>query len=358
MIYLDYQATTPIAPEVRSAMLPWYTDKHANPHAAHKAGREAAAHIEIARESIAALLPPGGEVYFTSGATEALNWAIAGVPRGMIAFADSEHSAVRETAHWVSKGGPKPHLLPLKLDGLIDTRTALPKGIKLLAAMMVNNEIGVIQPISKLAKMAHDAGALMLCDAVQSFGRMPIPKGPDMIAISAHKIHGPKGIGALWVKKSIKLQPLIHGGGQEGGLRSGTLSPALCVGFGTAAALARQRMDADAAHVEMLWTTAKGLIPQGWELNGSATKRYRGNLNIRRDGLDSARLISELREVAISTGSTCASHSANPSHVLASLGLSKTQAKSSLRIGFGRYTTLAELREGLRMIFAAAGEQF
>jgi cysteine desulfurase len=186
---------------------------------------------------------------------------------------------------------------------------------------------------------------------------VPIPTGPDLIAISAHKIHGPKGIGALWIKDGVSLEPFMLGGGQEGGLRSGTLSPALCAGFGTAATLARLRQEEDAAHVSALWGMALDSLPQGWQINGSTTKRYFGNLNIMHEAIDSARLISEVRGVAFSSGSACASGSGRPSHVLKALGLSTAQAKGSIRLGFGRYTTESELREGLNLIITAARSQ-
>ncbi len=356
-LYLDYQASTPIAPEVRGAMAPWLAEKYANPHAAHKLGREAAAAIEVAREAVAALLPKGGRVYFTSGATEALNWALTRAGKGGLAIPDTEHAAVRDTVAWLGTQRRKVHILPVKPDGIIDPKAEIPDGTGMLAVMHVNNEIGVVQPIAKLAKMAHKVGALFLCDAVQSFGRLPIPDGPDMIAISSHKIHGPKGVGALWVRDGVDLAPLLHGGGQEGGLRSGTLSPSLCTGFGTAAALARQRMEADASHVEGLWQAALSLLPANWHVNGSIKQRYFGNLNIRCDGVDASRLISDVRDVAFASGSACGSGSGRPSHVLKALGLDAAAAKSSIRLGFGRYTTLPELREALRLIFAAAEMQ-
>lgn len=208
--------------------------------------------------------------------------------------------------------------------------------------MLVNNEIGTIQPIADLAADAHAQGSLFLCDAVQAYGRMPIPDGPDMIAISAHKIYGPKGIGALWVRDGVKLEPLMHGGGQEQGLRSGTLSPALCAGFGVAAKLAAERMEQDAAHIQMLWDRAVAAFGD-WTINGTVEHRYRGNLNIRRDGVDVARLMSECRDIAFSAGSACASGSGRPSHVLRAIGLTERQAKSSIRLGFGRYTTAEDI---------------
>jgi cysteine desulfurase len=203
---------------------------------------------------------------------------------------------------------------------------ALPGDLGLLAVMQVNNEIGTVQPVEALAARAHAAGALMLVDAVQGAGKIAAPAGADMIAVSAHKIHGPKGIGALWMRDGIDLAPLIHGGGQEGGLRSGTLSPALCAGFGAAAALCVKQRESDGQHVENLWKTARSILHR-WTLNGDADRRWHGNLNIRLDGLDVARLMSDLRDIAFSAGSACASGSGRPSHVLSALGLSAAQAK-------------------------------
>ncbi|MEQ1548382.1 MAG: cysteine desulfurase family protein [Chakrabartia sp.] len=356
-IYLDYQATTPLAPEARDAMLPWLGDKFANPHSSHKLGREAAAVVEVAREQVASLLPKGGRVYFTSGATEAINWALRSFGEGGIVLPETEHAAVRDTALWMGAQGRTVTLLPVGTDGLIDDAASFPAGTGMVAAMLINNEIGVIQPISALAARAHAIGAAFLCDAVQGYGRISIPDGPDMIAISAHKIHGPKGIGALWVRDGVHLEPLLHGGGQEGGLRSGTLSPMLCAGFGAAARCAAERMDADAEHVEMLWQTAFALLPQGWMINGSQDQRYHGNLNIRCDGIDAARLISDVRDVSFSAGSACASGSGRPSHVLRALGLSDAQARSSIRLGFGRYTSQDDLSRAFTLIFDAAKKQ-
>jgi cysteine desulfurase len=359
MIYLDYQATTPLAPEAFDAMLPWLRDQHANPHSAHAAGRKAKAVVEVARDQVAALLPPGGTLAFTSGATEALNWAIKGVGGPVVTLA-SEHAAVLDTVAALRGAGQAVTVLPVGADGLVDldqARAAIVPGTKLVAAMLVNNEIGVIQPIAALAEIAHAAGALLLCDAVQGYGRADIPADCDLIAVSGHKIYGPKGIGALWVRGGITLGPLLHGGGQEALGRSGTLSPALCAGFGTAAALMAARQAEDAAHIEHLWTLATQRLGPDWQINGAPDQRYRGNLNIRRDGLDVARLMSRLRDVAFSAGSACASGSGRASHVLRALGLSEAQARSSLRIGFGRYTSEAELTDAIDRIMLAADAQ-
>ena len=369
MIYLDYQATTPLAPEVAEAMRPWLETKFANPHSSHRLGREAAAAVEVARERVReALGAPGdgGKLYFTSGATEAINWALKGAAtrlpadRRRIVTVATEHAAVLDTVEWLGGLGFDVAVLPVSADGFVE-RAALEAAVDrrtgLVAAMLVNNEIGVIQPIPAIAAIARAAGALFFCDAVQGLGRIPIPlAGCDLVAVSAHKVHGPKGIGALWLRDGVELDPLLHGGGQEGGVRSGTLSPALCVGFGEAARLLVERREADRAHVERLWDMTRVSMP-GWILNGSGEHRYHGNLNLRRVGVDSARLISELRQVAFSAGSACASGSGRPSHVLAALGLSDREARSSIRLGFGRYTTEAELAAALALIDEAARRQ-
>ena len=360
MIYLDYQATTPLAPEAREAMLRWLDGPDGtgfgNPHSSHRLGRQAEAAVEVARERVAALFPPGGQVVFTGSATEALNLALRGCEPGRagkpVAVSAIEHSAVLDTA--LDLPGDTT-ILPVDRDGLVDPRVPLPHGVGIVAVMQVNNEIGTVQPVAELYARARSSGALLVCDAVQAAGKLPIAEA-DMIAISAHKFHGPKGIGALWVRDGIGLHPLVTGGGQEKGLRSGTLSPALCAGMGAAAQLALERMHDDAAHVAALWNRARELFA-GWELNGSGEQRYKGNLNIRRDGLDVARLMSDVREVMFSAGSACASEAGKPSRILGAIGLTHDQARGSVRIGFGRYTTLDELERAAGMLIRAAAQQ-
>ncbi|MBB3910264.1 cysteine desulfurase family protein [Sphingomonas desiccabilis] len=359
MSYLDYQATTPLAPEALAAMLPWLERQHANPHSPHREGRAARAAVEVARGQVARLLPPGGRVTFTSGATEALNWAIQG-SEGPIVTLATEHAAVLDTVAAEARKGRAVTVLPVGSDGRVDLEEAaraIAPGTGLVAAMLVNNEIGVIQPIAELAALAHAAGARFLCDAVQGYGRVPIPDGCDLVAVSAHKIHGPKGVGALWVRDGVPLAPLLHGGGQEAPGRSGTLSPALCAGFGAAAGLAVARHDDDIAHVARLAQAALAALGPGWHVNGSTEHRYRGNLNLRRAGLDVARLMSDLRDIAFSAGSACASGSGRPSHVLSAIGLSDAEARSSIRIGFGRTTSEEELLNAITRIDAAARAQ-
>jgi cysteine desulfurase len=207
-----------------------------------------------------------------------------------------------------------------------------------------------------MADAAHRVGALFLCDAVQGAGKLAAPVNADMIAVSAHKLYGPKGIGALWLRDGLEIEPLIHGGGQEQGLRSGTLSPALCAGFGAAAKVALETADEDAAHIETLWSNARDILSD-WTLSGSAEHRWHGNLNLRRDGLDVARLMSDQRDIAFSAGSACAGGSGRPSHVLRALGLTDAQAKSSIRLGFGRYTSAPELEDACVRLDAAAKAQ-
>ena len=359
MYYLDYQATTPLAPEALEAMLPWLsgpgTGGFANPSSQYRAGRAAAVAVELARDQVAALLPAGGRVYFTSGATEALNWALVCgaqlAPGGLAGSAIEHHRALQRLE---AEGA---RLIGVDADGLVPPpdETALPeKGI--VALMLVNNEVGTIQPVADYAAAAHARSSLLLCDAVQGYGRMPIPDGPDLIAISAHKIHGPKGIGALWVRDGVRLAPWILGGGQEQNMRSGTVSPALVAGFGAAARLAAERRESDAAHVARLWDVAIEALA-GWTVNGSVEHRYRGNLNVRRDGVNAIRLLSDVRDVAFSLGSACGSGSGKTSHVLRAMGLDERATHASIRFGFGRYTSEAELRTALGLIRAAADRQ-
>jgi cysteine desulfurase len=371
VIYLDYQATTPVAPEVAKAMSPWIEERFANPHSPSRWGSEAAAAIEVARKQVEkAIGLKAGSVAFTGSATEALNWALKGTfekaaikekgARNRIVTVATEHAAVLDTCEWLAGQGVDLTVLPVGRDGMLDLQLLareLDQRVLIVVVMLVNNEIGVVQPVGEIARMAHEAGALMLCDAVQGFGRIEIPRGPDLVAVSAHKIHGPKAIGALWMHKGREPAPLIHGGGQEQGLRSGTLSPALCVGFGAAAKIADERMTRDYDHVEKLWTAAQRALGEGWTINGSTSQRYRGNLNIRREGVDAARILADERQIALSLGSACASGSGRASHVLRALGLDYREARSSIRLGFGRYTTQHELVEACKRIAAAAHAQ-
>lgn len=371
MIYLDYQATTPVAPEVARAIEPWIDERFANPHSPSRWGHEATAAIEVARKQVErAIGLKGGSVAFTGSATEALNWALKGTvekasaggkaARNRIITVATEHAAVLDTCEWLVDQGVDLTILPVDGEGRLDLdlfERELDQQVLLVVVMMVNNEIGVRQPLSAISELAHKVRALVLSDAVQGLGRVDLCDGPDLVAVSAHKIHGPKGIGALWMRKGKEPAALIHGGGQEQGLRSGTLSPALCVGFGVAAKLAEERCTRDYDHVQKLWKAAIDALGPGWIVNGSTTHRYHGNLNIRREGVDAARLIADLRDIAFSLGSACASGSGRPSHVLRALGLDYREARSSIRLGFGRYTKQHELVEACHRLAKAALEQ-
>lgn len=360
MIYLDYQATTPLAPEARDSMMRWLDGPggtgFGNPHSPHRMGRQAKAAIELAREQVAALFPAGGKVIFTSGATEAINLAIRGsVTRkenpGTVSVSAIEHAAVLDTA----RDAGNCHVLNVAKNGQCNTKQDMPNDTRLVCLMQVNNEIGTIQPTVEWHRKAKENNALYFCDAVQAYGKIEVT-GADMIAISAHKFHGPKGVGALWLRKGLEIDEVQTGGGQEHGLRSGTLSPALIAGMGTAAAEAKDRFEQDADHVQKLWKRASELF-EDWTLNGSAEARWHGNLNIRRNGLDVNRLMSDCRDIMFSAGSACASGSGRTSHVLEAIGLSKKQAKTSIRLGFGRYTTMQEIEDSATKINEAAKAQ-
>ena len=363
MIYLDYQATTPLAPEAREAMLRWLggpdSDTFGNPHSPHRMGRMAAAAVETARERVGALLPADGKVIFTSGATEAINMVLQGTPGDVITFA-TEHAAVLDCQRVIEAQGRRFTILPVTPDGRADLdalQAAITPETGLVAVMAINNEIGVRNPLTPVVEIARQVGARVLVDAVQAYGRVPVEVAADYIAISAHKCHGPKGIGALWIGPDASAPlPLLWGGGQEASLRSGTLSPALCAGFGAAAQVAEERLADDMFHVKHLWNIARDAFA-GWALNGSAEDRWHGNLNIRKDGLDVARLMSDCRTIMFSAGSACASGSGRTSHVLRAIGLTDGQAKSSIRLGFGRYTTAEDVETAAAAIIAAAKEQ-
>lgn len=361
-IYLDYQATTPADPAVVAAMQPFWTQKFGNPHSNHRYGWEAEAAVDVARGHIARVLNIQLEaVVFTSGATEANNLALKGVmaraDRRRLVTVATEHSCVLETARFLETRGFDLTVLGVGGDGLVDLaalEAALGPDVAFVSVMAVNNEIGVIQPLGRIAAAAHDAGALFHCDAAQGFGKIPLDMqalGIDLMSLSAHKIYGPKGIGALVVHPGLDLEPQMHGGGQEGsGLRSGTLAAPLAVGFGKAAEIAAARMDEDRTHAEALWDAFLASLHVPHAINGSTGQRWRGNINLRFEGLDGDRLIADLRRVSISSGAACASAKGRHSHVLEALGLSRAQAKASLRIGWGRFSAEDEVRAAAAMI--------
>ncbi|MFZ5609065.1 MAG: cysteine desulfurase family protein [Pseudomonadota bacterium] len=377
-IYLDYQATTPLDARVFAAMRPYFEEKFGNPHSAtHRYGWEAAAGVDVARGEVAALIGAAPEdIIFTSGATEANNLALKGVMRAhapagkdhLITVA-TEHKCVLETALALEREGMKLTLLPVGGDGLIETaalEAAITARTALVSVMLVNNEIGVIQPLAEIARVTRERGVLLHSDAAQAFGKLDInvnELGVDLMSISGHKIYGPKGVGALYVgrrDKPIRLIPHMDGGGQEAGVRSGTLSPALCAGLGKAAALARVEMAADAAKARRHWHMLRdGLRAYAPDLvvNGSEKARLWSNLNLSFPGIDGERLLADARAVALSSGAACASAVSGPSYVLAALGVPQKLARASLRIGTGRFTSDDEIAQAVASIGAAIARQ-
>ncbi len=357
-IYLDYAATTPVDPVVVAAMAPWADARFGNPHSPHRWGYDADAAIGVARGQVAASLGVAPDrIVFTGGATEAVNWALKGVmlaappTRRRLVTVATEHSCVLETARWLETIGCGLTVVGVRGDGLIDRAAfaaALGPDVALVSAMLVNNETGVIQPVADIAAMAHAVGALMHCDAAQGFGKVDCTAlGADLVSISGHKIYGPKGVGALYRRAGVALVPLLHGGGQEDG-RSGTLSPALCVGLGAAAAVAAARMTVDADHVHTLGARLLAGIGVPVTVNGGTAPRWPGIVNLGFD-VDATRLLAATRSLAISAGSACAT--GRPSHVLAAMGV-----PPGLRLSFGRFTSADEIDEAAAALTTVVSE--
>lgn len=357
-VYLDYQATTPIDPDVRDAMMPFLGELFGNPHSSdHSFGREAARAIRDARASVAALInADDDEIVFTSGATESCNLALRGVAghsdnsgRDRIVTLTTEHPAVLETVLDLGRSGFDAVVLPVGSDGLINL-TRLDKMLDertlIVSVMAANNEIGVLQPISAIAARCQAVGALFHTDATQAAGRMPIDVDKwkvDLLSLSSHKVYGPKGAGALFVRSGVRIRPIITGGAQERELRAGTLPPAIITGFGTACELAAARQDGDRAHIETLtkrlYSGLKKTNPKV-RLFGHAEKRVVGNLNVGFPGLPAEEIIRNTADrIAVSTGSACASATSEPSKVLLALGLDPETAATGLRISLGRFST-------------------
>ncbi len=364
--YLDNHATTPVDPRVLAAMRPWWEANFANPASIeHAMGREAEEAVEAARRHVAALIgAEAREVVLTSGATESNNLAIKGAARfaasqgserKRVVSLVTEHKCVLESVRDLAAEGFEPVLLPVGPDGLLDPealRAALEVPTLLVSVMAVNNEIGVVQDLAALAAIAHEAGALFHTDAAQAAGRIPLDvaaMGIDLLSLSAHKLYGPKGIGALYVRRRprVRLAPLLSGGGQERGLRSGTLATPLVVGFGEAARIARLEMALDEGRVagqrERLLSALGAAIP-GLRVNGHPERRVAGNLNVTLPGgVDAQAVMAAAPGVCVSTGSACSSASIEPSYVLRALGLPEAEARATLRIGIGRFTSPAEV---------------
>jgi len=362
--YLDMQATTPCDPRVLDAMMPWYHSRFGNPHSrSHAYGWEAEDATEKAREQIAKLINADPkEIFFTSGATESNNMAIKGVAefysgkKKHIITTQTEHKCVLASARRleVEKGWDVTYLA-VDNDGLVDLK-ALEEAIRpdtaVVSVMHVNNEIGTVQPVEEIGKICKAKGVFFHTDAAQSVGKIPVDvhaMNISLMSISAHKMYGPKGIGALYVRRKprVRLRAVIDGGGQERGMRSGTLAPPLVVGFGAAAEVAMQEMENDHKHVERLYTRMRARIDEALPsvtLNGSATLRYKGNANLSFAGVEGESLLMSLaKSTAVSSGSACTSASLEPSYVLRAIGVGEDLAHTSLRFGLGRFTTEEEV---------------
>jgi cysteine desulfurase len=372
-VYLDHHATTPLDPRVLESMLLYFTEGFGNPHSAqHAYGWAAEAAIEQARVQVAALigaLPE--EIVFTSGATEANNLAIRGVAaragqRRHVVTCATEHPSVLETCRALRRDGLEVMELPVRSDGLIDLdqlRDALRADTALVSIMTANHEIGVLQPIGEIAAICQERGILLHTDAAQAAGGIALDVaalGVDLASISAHKLYGPKGIGALYVRRGVRLAPLFAGGAQERGLRPGTLPTPLCVGFGAACALVQQELADEAARLrELRERLYQGLCVamKDIRLNGAPEARLPGNLNVCLPGVDAEDLLAELPELALSTGAACASASQEPSPVLRALGLPDEDIQGSIRIGLGRTTTACEIGFAIERLAATAARR-
>ncbi len=361
-IYLDYQATTPMDPRVLEAMMPYFTYKFGNAHSrSHSYGWEAEEGVEKARGQIARLIGADEkEVIYTSGATESNNLAIKGVAdfykdrRNHIVTTVTEHKCVLDTCRHLEQEGFVVTYLPVQQNGLIDLevlRAAVTDKTVVVSIMAVNNEIGVIQPLAEIGRVCREKGAFFHTDAAQAAGKIPLDveaMNIDLMSISGHKIYGPKGIGALYVRRKprVRLAAMIHGGGQERGFRSGTLPTPLCVGLGEAAEIAMKEMDTEARRLTRLRDRMlKGLMARLPEIyvNGDLEHRIPGNLNISFAHVEGESLMMGIKGLSVSSGSACTSASLEPSYVLRALGVEEEMAHTSLRIGLGRFTTEHEV---------------
>ena len=375
-VYLDNHATTPLDPRVLAAMRPWWEENFANPHSVeHAMGREAEEAVESARAEIAALIgAEAREIVLTSGATESNNLAIKGAARFAAAQGNerrrivtlaTEHKCVLESVRDLAAEGFEPVVLPVRPDGLLDLdllRETLDERVLLVSVMAVNNEIGVVQDLAAIGAMAKEAGALFHTDAAQGCGRIPLDVEEiraDLLSISGHKIYGPKGIGALYVRRRprVRLAPLFSGGGQERGFRSGTLPAPLVVGLGEAARLAAAEGLLDAGRIagqrDRFLAALRAEVPD-IRLNGHPERRVPGNLNLTfPGGVDAQAIMAAAPDVCVSTGSACSSATVEPSYVLKAIGLPEAEARATLRIGIGRFTSPADVDRAAASLAAA-----
>jgi cysteine desulfurase len=369
VIYLDHHATTPVDPRVLKAMLPFFSEKFGNPSSrTHRPGWDASDAVERARKQVAASIGANArEIVFTSGATEANNLAIAGIAaaapaaRRHVVTVATEHKAVLDPCRALEAQGWQVTVLPVAATGLVDlaaVEQAVTPGTALVSVMLANNEIGVLQPLAGISRLAHAQGAIVHTDAVQALGKLPVDVGAldaDLASFSAHKVYGPKGVGALYVKRGIdkRLRAQVRGGGQERGLRGGTLNVPGIVGFGAACEVAGRDLPVEMARLielrDALWEKLQADL-DGVTLNGAPTPRLPGNLNVSFEGIDGEALLLAITDVAVSSGAACTS--AEPSHVLTALGLETRRALASLRFGLGRDTTAGDIAQAAEHIRA------
>ncbi|ACM20877.1 nitrogen fixation iron-sulfur cluster assembly cysteine desulfurase NifS [Geotalea daltonii FRC-32] len=370
-IYFDNSATTPLDPQVRQAMSPFLDAVYGNPSSMHREGLEARQAVEYARSQVAALLGANGdEIIFTASGTEASNLALWGTVQAQLGChvitTTIEHPAVLQTCRALASAGIEVTRLPVGGDGIVDPAAlavALRPTTRLVSVMAANNVVGTLQPIAELALITRNHGAVFHCDAVQAVGKIPLDMGRlpvDLLSLSAHKFHGPKGVGALYIRKGVRLSPLIHGGGQEKGLRSATENVAGIVGLGAAAAIAANGMSAETARLvclrDRLLDRLLQRIPQAY-LIGHRYRRLPGHLCLGIDGREgeTIKLLMALDDagIAVSTGSACsASHGGEPSYILSAMGYDPLRARGSLRITLGRFNTEKEVDHFIDVIAA------
>ena len=367
-IYLDYNASTPVSQEVLDRMIPYFLDEYGNPsNKSHQYGWAADEAATIAREQLAELIQASpDEIIFTGGATEAINMAIKGIAKSRsskgkhIITCATEHNAVLESCKSLQFDGFEITPLPVDENGLLSAHTvadALREDTILVAIMWANNETGVIHPVAEIASVLDGHQALFLTDATQAVGKIPVSvEGVDLLACSAHKFYGPKGVGALFIRESrpfIRIAPLIHGGSQENGKRAGTLNVPGIVGLGAAAEIAKNRLSLDhERHTTLKNRFENALIEAipGLKVNGADVDRLPQTSNITFPGINVGEMISDIGRLAVSTGSACGTGKAKPSHVLSAHGLSADEAKGTIRFSMGRNTTEAEVDEAVRLL--------
>ena len=361
-IYLDNHATTRVDPQVVEEMLPFFDVKFGNAASVnHRFGWEAAEAVDKARERISEFVnAPAASILFTSGGTESNNLALKGLlraaPRASHLIVNAaEHRSVLDPAKKLERQGFPLTILPVDEAGRLDPGTvaaALRPQTVLVSVMLANNEVGTINSMYEIAEICRNRGVALHCDAVQAVGRIPVDLaglGADLVSFSAHKLYGPKGVGALYIHpegRATRMEPLLDGGGHERRLRSGTLAVPLIVGFGAACRLASQNLIDEASRIaklrDRLWHRMTNAL-KGLTLNGHASKRLPGNLNVSFDGVDGEALMNALTEIAVSSGSACTTSDPEPSHVLRAMGLAEPRIKASVRFGLGRFTTQAEV---------------